>query len=124
MSQTGIPSPTQKNTKNNATIIEIYKKSEFVHVFVGKVTRNGHLSERHLNLSRRVMQLLMSGRAFSHLFVHVQFHRGTTHLSCHTSDHTPSSYLSLRMLVIVRTSSTRGERLGTRAGTCTAENEP
>ena len=66
-----------------------------------KLTRNDHLSERHLNLSRRVMQLLMSGRAFSHLFVHVQFHRGTTHLSCHTSDHTPSSYLSLRMLVIV-----------------------
>ena len=28
------------------------------------------------------------------------------------------------MLVIVRTSSTRGARLGTRAGTCTAENEP
>ena len=28
------------------------------------------------------------------------------------------------MLVIVRTSFTRGARLGTRAGTCTAENEP
>ena len=34
------------------------------------------------------------------------------------------SFLSLRMLVIVRTSFTRGARLGTRAGTCTAENEP
>ena len=34
------------------------------------------------------------------------------------------SFLSLRMLVIVRTSFTRGARWGTRAGTCTAENEP
>ena len=32
--------------------------------------------------------------------------------------------LALRMIVTVRTSSTRGARLGTRAGTCTAENEP
>ena len=32
--------------------------------------------------------------------------------------------LALRMIVTVRTSSTRGARLGTRAGTCRAENEP
>ena len=45
----------------------------------------------------------------------------------HTYTHTHCQYLSflsLRMLVIMRTSSTRGARLGTRAGTCTAENEP
>ena len=45
----------------------------------------------------------------------------------HTHTHTHCQYLSFlspRMLVIVRTSSTRGARLGTRAGTCTAENEP
>ena len=42
----------------------------------------------------------------------------------HTHTLPISSFLSLRLLVNVRTSSTRGARLGTRAGTCTAENEP